>query len=200
MSKRAASPTAPPIQVAKDRQGTQDAEVTRGAQGAKLTAGEEAPPAPFYAPGQYRPDQSVGYLMRKVLSSILAEADGQLAAYDLTHAQWLPLYKLVMNEGDTVAGLSRELALDPGTMTRALDRLEAKGLVRRERSTQDRRVVHLVLTDEGRQVARQVPAVLAEVLNGHLSGFTEAEWQQLLQFLHRMLANGEALRQSQDTP
>lgn len=154
----------------------------------------------FYEPGQYRPDQSVGYLMRKVLASVLARADEQLDAYDLTHAQWLPLYKLVMKEGDTVAGLARDLAVDPGAMTRSLDRLEAKGLVRRERSTADRRVVHLMLTDEGRQVARKVPAVLAGVLNGHLRGFSEAEWQQLLQFLHRMLLNGDALRQADAPP
>ena len=149
----------------------------------------------FYVPGAYRPDQSVGYLMRKVLSSILAEADKHLAAYDLTYVQWLPLYKLVMREGNTVAGLSRDLEIDPGAMTRSLDRLEAKGLVRRERSTDDRRVVHLVLTDEGRLVAAKVPAVLAGVLNAHLQGFDEAEWQLLLKFLHRMLLNGEAMRQ-----
>ena len=149
----------------------------------------------FYVPGQYRPDQSVGYLMRKVLSSILAQADTQLAAHDLTYVQWLPLYKLVMAEGNTVASLSRDLEIDPGAMTRSLDRLEAKGLVRRERSTEDRRVVHLVLTDEGRKVARRVPAVLADVLNGHLRGFSHDEWQLMLQFMTRMLANGEALRQ-----
>jgi DNA-binding MarR family transcriptional regulator len=58
-------------------------------------------------------------------------------------------------------------------------------------------VVHLVLTDEGRKVARKVPAVLAEVLNGHLQGFSDDEWQLLLQFLNRMLVNGEAMRQTQ---
>ena len=34
---------------------------------------------PFYQPGHYQPDQSVGHLMNKVLSSILAQADAQLA-------------------------------------------------------------------------------------------------------------------------
>ena len=155
----------------------------------------ELPECPsFYVPGAHRPDQSVGFLMRKVLGSVLARVDAQLCAYDLTYVQWLPLYKLVMKEGNTVAGLARELLIDPGAMTRSLDRLEAKGLVRRERSTEDRRVVHLVLTDEGRKVARKVPSVLAGVLNGHLRGFSEAEWQLLLEFLNRMLANGETLR------
>jgi len=153
-----------------------------------------AAPADFYVPGAYRPDQSVGYLMRKVLGSIVAQAVAELACVDLTHAQWLPLYKLVMKESDTVAGLARDLEVDPGAMTRAVDRLEAKGLVQRQRSTDDRRVVHLVLTEEGRKVARRVPAVLAQVLNGHLAGFSPAEWQQLIGLLSRMLANGEALR------
>lgn len=153
--------------------------------------------AAVYVPGQYTPDQSVGYLMRKVLSSILSQADAQLSAHDLTYVQYLPLYKLMHGtECNTVATLSRELGIDAGAMTRSLDRLEAKGLVQRERSTTDRRVVHLALTDAGRTVAAQVPGVLADVLNGHLSDFSHAEWQQLLGLLQRMLTNGDALRQS----
>jgi DNA-binding MarR family transcriptional regulator len=156
---------------------------------------EDAPQTgAFYTPGQYTPDQSVGYLMRKVLSSILSQADTQLAPHDVTYVQYLPLYKLLCGNCNTVAALSRELEIDPGAITRALDRLEAKGLVQRERSTADRRVVHLALTDEGRAVAAKVPGVLAEVLNGHLSDFKPAEWQQMLHLLQRMVTNGEALR------
>ena len=155
----------------------------------------EAMPS-FYAPGQYSPQQSVGYLMRKVLGSILSQADARLAMHDVTYVQYLPLYKLLNCEGATatVATLARELEVDAGAMTRAIDRLEAKGLVQRERSTADRRVVHLTLTPEGRAVAAQVPGVLAEVLNGHLRDFSHAEWQQMLKLLQRMLANGDALR------
>ena len=127
-------------------------------------------------------------------AKIHPQADQRLAPLDLTHAQWLPLFKLAAKDCDTVAALSRELDLDPGAMTRALDRLEAKGLVLRERSTGDRRVVHLRLTEEGRRIARKVPPVMAEVLNQHLAGFSEAEWKQLLALLARMVANGDALR------
>jgi DNA-binding MarR family transcriptional regulator len=155
----------------------------------------QTPTPGFYVPCQYQPDQSVGFLMKRALSSILAQADERLAIYDLTHAQWLPLYKLAMKQCSTVAELSRCLELDPGAMTRSLDRLETKGLVRRERSTEDRRVVHLVLSDEGRKVARKVPPVMAEVLNNHLQGFSEEEWKQLLSLLTRMVANGDAMRQ-----
>ena len=159
-----------------------------------LTAPQAVPS--FYQPGQHSPQQSVGYLMRKVLGSILSQADTRLAMHDVTYVQYLPLYKLLhCDHADaTVATLARELEVDAGAMTRALDRLQAKGLVERARSTADRRVVHLTLTPAGRTVAEQVPGVLADVLNGHLRGFSKPEWQQLLQLLQRMLANGDALR------
>lgn len=149
----------------------------------------------FYSAGQLQPENSVGYLMRKVMSSIRTQADAQLASHDLTYAQWLPLFKLSLRDNCTVAGLARDLETDPASMTRSLDRMEAKGLVLRERSTVDRRVVQLKLTPEGQRIAALVPPVLTDVLNGHLSDFTHDEWQLLLSMLRRMLTNGEALRQ-----
>src|SRR5258708_2566147 len=97
-------------------------------------------PSDFYSPGSYTPFESVGFLMRKVLSSILQQADAQLAEHELTYVQWLPLYKLLLCSDATNAGMARDLGLDPASITRALDRLESKGMLRRERSTVDRRV------------------------------------------------------------
>ena len=151
--------------------------------------------AEHYDPSKLVPENSVGYLMRKVMSSIRTQADAQLASHDLTYAQWLPLFKLSLRDTCTVASLARDLETDPASMTRSLDRMEAKGLVLRERSTVDRRVVQLKLTPEGQRIAALVPPVLADVLNGHLSDFNHDEWQLLLSMLRRMLANGEALRQ-----
>ena len=153
------------------------------------------PASPLYTASRICPEESVGYLMRKVLSSIRTQADAQLALHDMTYVQWLPLFKLSLCTSATVAGLAREAETDPASMTRSLDRMEAKGLVVRERSTVDRRVVQLTLTPEGQRVAALVPPVLADVLNGHLSDFTREEWQLLLGMLRRMLANGDTLRQ-----
>lgn len=152
------------------------------------------PPATFYDAESYTPDQSVGLLLRQVLSSIIHEADRRLVEHDLTHAQWLPLFRLIRGQETTVAGLARDLGVDPASVTRLLDRLEAKGLVVRERSREDRRVVHLVLTEAGRTLGEQVPPVLAGVLNAHLAGFSTDEWTQLMTLLRRMRSNGEALR------
>ena len=152
------------------------------------------PPAGFYTAESLRPETSVGWLNKRVMQSVLLQVDRRLAAHDLTHAQWLPLFRLSRGGCDTMAALARDQAVDPGAMTRALDRLEAKGLIRRERSVQDRRVVKLALTEAGRAVSLLVPAVLAEVMNAHLAGFTEIEWQVLVGLLQRMVVNGDALR------
>jgi DNA-binding MarR family transcriptional regulator len=160
-----------------------------------MSRNADSPSTPaFYSAEGYKQEQSVGYLLKSVMASISHQVDRRLIAHDLTHAQWVPLFKLAHGECGTVAELARTLQSDPGAMTRALDRLEAKGLVARVRSSEDRRVVNLELTDAGREVAAVVPAVLAEVLNLHLAGFSEAEWRSLLSMLGRMRANGEALR------
>ncbi len=155
-------------------------------------------PSTIYTAETLRPENSIGLLMKRVLQSIVHQVDRALAPRDLTHAQWIPLYWLAQGECGTMAELARGAALDPGAMTRALDRLEAKGLVRRERSRLDRRIVQIELTEAGRAAAADVPAVLAEVLNAHLAGFSVAEWLQLVGLLQRLLANGTALRNAEE--
>jgi DNA-binding MarR family transcriptional regulator len=154
---------------------------------AELAKEPEAPV--FYQPDNYQPEQSVGYLMRRILNIVAQEVERELEPSGLTNAQWVPLLKLYMGSASTVAELARECNLDAGGMTRLLDRLEGKGLLRRIRSSEDRRVVNLELTDEGREAARQIPAVLCGVQNAHMRGFTLEEWQLLKGLLRRILDN-----------
>ncbi len=151
-------------------------------------------PARFYRPDRYSADESVGHLMRQVLNGMAQATELRLEPHGLTNAQWMPLFKLRLGAADTVAELARECRADAGAMTRMLDRLEAKGLCRRVRSTADRRVVRIQLTADGEQAADKVPPAIAEVLNGYLAGFTRDEWAQLKSLLRRMLANSSAVR------
>jgi DNA-binding MarR family transcriptional regulator len=146
-------------------------------------------PVNFYRAAGYCADESVAYLMKRVLMAVAQAADKRLEPQGITQAQWGPLFMLRSSRASTVAELARELQTDPGAMTRLLDRLESKGFCRRERSTDDRRVVHIELTPEGEVAADRVPVELAEVLNEHLAGFSKTEWTQLKGFLQRMLTN-----------
>ena len=155
-----------------------------------------APPADFYRAAEYCAEESVGYLMKRIMLSIVAQADKRLDAHGLTSAQWGPLMRLQATGGATVAELARWLNQDPGAMTRLLDRLEKKGLCKRVRSTEDRRVVQVELTPDGEAAIAEVPAVLAEVLNAHLAGFSKTEWQALRNYLERMVETGDAMREA----
>jgi DNA-binding MarR family transcriptional regulator len=137
--------------------------------------------------------------MRRVLSLVGHEIERQLEPSGLTNAQWMPLFKLYLGMGSTVAELARECQLDAGAMTRMLDRLETKGLCRRVRSVEDRRVVHIELTDAGREAAKAIPVALCRVQNAHLAGFSTEEFQTLKGFMRRILDNAQALSQTPST-
>ncbi|HEY9238004.1 MAG TPA: MarR family transcriptional regulator [Burkholderiaceae bacterium] len=154
------------------------------------------PPADFYRAAGYCAEESVGYLMKRIVVSIVSQADKRLDAHGLTSAQWGPLMRLKNHGASTVAELARWLNVDAGAMTRLLDRLEKKGLCKRVRSTEDRRVVQVELTPDGEAAIAEVPAVLAEVLNAHLAGFSKTEWLALRNYLERMLEAGDAMREA----
>jgi DNA-binding MarR family transcriptional regulator len=152
----------------------------------------------FYRPETYHPDESTGYLMKRILNSLASEVDRELEPLGLTHAQWVPLYKLHMGQGATAAELATSCTTDAGAMTRTLDRLEAKGLVRRARSAEDRRVVNLELTSEGLSAVEHIPVALCKVLNTYLKGFSTEEWQTLHALLGRMLDNALELQSQRE--
>ena len=160
--------------------------------------GKNPPPSPepvdFYRAETYQTDESVGFLMKRILASISQTMEARLCEPGSpTFPQWIPLAKLHLGTATPVAGLARGCQLDTGAMTRLLDRLEAKGLVRRVRSQSDRRVVNIELTDEGRSAAKEVPKHLAAVQNEYLAGFTQEEWEQLKSFLRRILDNAQQI-------
>ncbi len=154
--------------------------------------------ASFYNATGYTSDDSVGYLMRRILNSMAHGIDLELEPTGLTNAQWLPLHKLYCGCGSTAAELARECNLDAGSMTRLLDRLQAKQLCQRVRSQDDRRVVHIKLTEAGIAAAQNIPAALCRVQNAHLAGFSVQEWQTLRSYLRRMLDTAQSLQATKD--
>lgn len=145
---------------------------------------------PLYDAASFQPAESVGYLMKLLTTSLQTHVERAMEPHGLTAGQWHPVYMLATGRAGTAADLARLMQVDNGAVTRMLDRLEAKGLVARDRRSDDRRIVRLALTDAGRDVAAQVPAVLCRVLNHHLRGFAPQELALLERLLRRMLANG----------
>jgi DNA-binding MarR family transcriptional regulator len=86
-----------------------------------------------------------------------------LAELKLTYPQYLVLLVLWEHEPVTVRSLGERLRLDSGTLSPLLKRLEANGFVRRERSTDDERLVEVTLTPAGRRLEEAAQCIPAEL-------------------------------------
>ena len=145
--------------------------------------------APIYDPKAFDPADGVGRLLSRVKMAMHEALERELAPLDITAAQYIILVNLASGEVDSAAKLCKGVSYDPGAMTRMLDRLEQKGLIRRTRCSDDRRKVILEMTNEGKAVYPKLVAKHVAVLNQFLRGFSKAEARELETLLSRMLSN-----------
>lgn len=134
----------------------------------------------------------VGPLIGRVRSVLLTKLDAELQPFGITGVQFGVLKNLSEGTAETAADLCRVLHYDTGSMTRMVDRLEEKGLIRRHRQSDDRRVVALRLTSAGRAALPRLRATTAQVVQSMLAGFTSSELDELTRYLERMIKNGVA--------
>ena len=108
-------------------------------------------------------------------------------------AQGRILYVLWQGDGVPISALSRDTGLAMTTLTGMLDRMEAAGLILRERSDRgDRRKVCIRLTDAARALQADYDAVAREMGEIYYAGFSAAEIAQFEGYLARVLSNVEA--------
>jgi MarR family transcriptional regulator, multiple antibiotic resistance protein MarR len=147
---------------------------------------------PVHGAGMQAPDDemSVGHLVARARTALLTSLDMELEPFGLTGAQFAVLKNVAEGTAATAADLCRTMHYDTGSMTRMLDRLEEKSVLRRERCTEDRRVVFLRMTITGNELLPQLRSAAVRVLSRHLAGFSPEEVDNLKQYLDRMIENG----------
>lgn len=113
-------------------------------------------------------DNQLCFAVYAVNRAITSRYRPLLAKLDLTYPQYLVM--LVMWEADEagetprVSSIGERLRLDSGTLTPLLRRLEQRGLLSRQRSSEDERVVTVALTDEGRSMRERATDVPVRLL------------------------------------
>jgi DNA-binding MarR family transcriptional regulator len=144
------------------------------------------------APAAPETATSLGILFRLVRDAMWARMADELVrqGHELTFSQYVTLKRLSRG----VAGgseLARAADLNPGAMTRLLDRLADKGLVERRTPPGDRRSIEVELTAEGERIWREVnrcgERVRAQAMHG-MSTHERAELTRLLQQVRDNLA------------
>ena len=110
---------------------------------------------------------------------------------DFNGPQGRILYVLWRQDAVPISRLSRETGLAMTTLTSMLDRMEASGLVRRDRGDKDRRKILICLTDKARALEKDYNEVTEEIGEIYYRGFSEEEIRQFEGYLKRVLDNVE---------
>jgi DNA-binding MarR family transcriptional regulator len=145
--------------------------------------------SPVYELRSFRSGEAVGALVGRARKALAREFDRELAGLALNTAQALVIVLLAEGDAGTAADIGRQLSHDAGAMTRMIDKLEERGLVRRVPRERDRRAADLELTKEGRRLHGEVRRVQVAVLNRMLRGFSRAEARTLERLLKRIVDN-----------
>ena len=99
----------------------------------------------------------VGYWLRRLSDAVHGRFERELAAHGVTVAQWNVLVSVHHGDAATTAEVARWLQIDPGAVSRLVDRLAGKGLITRGTDPHSRRRLPLALTPKG---AALVPTLI----------------------------------------
>jgi len=135
-------------------------------------------------------EEQVCFALSVAARRVVAVYRPLLEPIGLTHPQYLVMLAMWEHEPLSVSALARLLQLEPATLSPLLKRLEASGLLRRERAVHDERSLALVLTDRGRKLrtqAEKVPLAIVEKL-----GMDLPELEGLHRQLTRVIAAAAA--------
>ncbi|MGE1100961.1 MarR family winged helix-turn-helix transcriptional regulator [Peribacillus simplex] len=127
------------------------------------------------------------HLEIKELSSLSQElVEPLLVKYDLTSVQYRALKLIVLNESIAVKDVSNHLKIKPAAGTALIDRLERKKMIERVHSEDDRRVVFIQSTENGREACHSINKSFAKIFRDYYSVLNEDETERLKQIVGKL--------------
>lgn len=142
-------------------------------------------PSPGHAP--HESDRNVGYLVNRT-ARLMAQSMGQrLRRHGVQLGQWAVLLFLYERDGQSLAELSRFVAIEQPTMARTIDRMARDGLVTREPDPTDQRITRIRLTDKARALESMLFAESIEGNRFAASALSPSERDRLVDYLHRII-------------
>jgi MarR family transcriptional regulator, multiple antibiotic resistance protein MarR len=126
-----------------------------------------------------------------VLSGVDEEflLDPEVAALEVTAAQFVIIANVLKGHAKSACELCNFMDYDRGAMSRMIDRLESKDLLRRVPLAHTRRTMALEVTAAGKAAFPKMQACLARVVNRLLAGVTKTQVREVERTLKQMLAN-----------
>lgn len=135
------------------------------------------------------PPKALGLLLQDVSRLLRRQLDQRAQTIGLTSAQWRVLAYLARSEGSNQASLADFMDMEPITLSRHLDRMEAAGLTERRPDPTDRRAHQIYLTEQARPLILSFRALATEVMKDAVDGVSDAEIEQVTALLLRIRSN-----------
>ncbi|GCE28700.1 hypothetical protein KDA_41840 [Dictyobacter alpinus] len=110
-------------------------------------------------------------------------------SYVVTPPQWGALALLLVQDGMTIGTMSQKRGVDAPAVTGIITRLEQIGLVERRHDREDRRVVKVYLTEEGRDISLTLVSSVEHFEQSLKRGFSEGEMDRFLAHLQQLITN-----------
>jgi DNA-binding MarR family transcriptional regulator len=130
--------------------------------------------------------------IRRIIRAIDLHSRHLLEECGLTGPQLAALQTLHREGVKSGVELARELQVGQATVSGIVDRLEKKGLVTRGKNCDDRRLIGIALTPEGKQLVEKAPPLLQERFRRELAGLQEWEQTMILSTLQRIASMMDA--------
>jgi MarR family transcriptional regulator for hemolysin len=131
----------------------------------------------------------IGLFVTRSAKAVSRAFDDALADQGGTLPTWLVMAAVAGGLRDSQRTIAADLGIEGATLTHHLRRMEADGLVRRERDPQDKRAQLVELTDEGRHRFGSLLATVQDFDRQLRTGFTDAELATLRELLGRLVEN-----------
>ena len=151
------------------------------------------------------PDSNLGLLVHDVARLMRTNFHRRVQPLGLTQAQWRALFHMSRHEGIKQVALAEILEIQPITVARLIDRLEAAGWAERRPDPADRRAFQLYVTAEAQPVLEKIRVLAADTREEATSGLGQKESEQLLDLLtvtknNLVMAEAAAARARADNP
>lgn len=129
---------------------------------------------------------SVLVALRRVMRATDLHSRELVRTTGMTAPQLLLMQTILQRDEVTVGELAQEMSLSQATVTSILDRLEDRGYVYREKSTQDKRKVHTHLTRKGQAAIKDAPIPLQESFVAQFRTLKDWEQSMIISALQRV--------------
>lgn len=132
-------------------------------------------------------DHRVLQALRQVIRAVDSHSRQLFGQYRITGPQLITLLTVEKHEPVTASAIASNIHLSPSTVVGILDRLESKGLIRRNRDLKDRRLVWISLTEQGKVLVSNAPSPLQDSLAEAIRKLPEAELVMIVESLERIV-------------